>query len=328
MSNNHKRLYALLADIHGNYVALKAVVRDARKVADKEGFGSLQFICLGDVVDYGPQPNECMAWIRRYARLWILGNHDKEAAAGLYEPVLAVDEEWWPITLWTRRVLKSAHKSVILSWRTQWVSPRDLELEAFTFFHGSLTGYKETRIDYVGPAWDNFPRLHTTYGFFGHTHIQSYFTEGVDEPTTTMYLPCPEERQPKQITGWQTIPLGTWEPLPFQRALFNPGSVGLPSPHAAFSGTPLAHDCRAAYMLLQVNGSGRGAIQYRRVRYEVNKTVDLLRERVRWPETPAGNGSSIYRNGLAKQVRNSLEHINETLPALVEGRLIPALECR
>jgi putative phosphoesterase len=59
----------LLADIHGNWPALRAI---------QEPF-DLCFV-LGDLVDYGPQPAECIAWVKRHATHVIRGNHDHAVA--------------------------------------------------------------------------------------------------------------------------------------------------------------------------------------------------------------------------------------------------------
>ena len=66
--------YAILSDIHGNFEALEAVL------------GSLQnevidcYVCLGDIVGYGPEPARCLREIRKYADLIIAGNHDYAVA--------------------------------------------------------------------------------------------------------------------------------------------------------------------------------------------------------------------------------------------------------
>src|SRR5215467_14921998 len=60
----------VLADVHGNWPALQAVLR-AEPDADR-------ILCLGDLVNYGPQPVECVAWAMRLnqrSRV-IQGNHD------------------------------------------------------------------------------------------------------------------------------------------------------------------------------------------------------------------------------------------------------------
>ena len=58
----------IISDIHGNYVALRKVL---------EHMGEIDSLwCLGDLVGYGPQPNECIEAIREYPHLCIPGNHD------------------------------------------------------------------------------------------------------------------------------------------------------------------------------------------------------------------------------------------------------------
>jgi putative phosphoesterase len=61
----------LLADIHANWPALRAV-------QDKEAFDVCLF--LGDLVDYGLEPGPCIDWVRRRAKYAVRGNHDHGAA--------------------------------------------------------------------------------------------------------------------------------------------------------------------------------------------------------------------------------------------------------
>jgi putative phosphoesterase len=65
----------IISDIHSNYEALLAVA-EAEKHVD-------QVWCLGDLVDYGPQPAEVVQWIRHHARLCVRGNHDHALAFGV-----------------------------------------------------------------------------------------------------------------------------------------------------------------------------------------------------------------------------------------------------
>jgi putative phosphoesterase len=60
----------ILSDIHANWPALRAVL-DAESDAE-------QILCLGDLVDYGPQPVECVQWaIKNVPVAWLIqGNHD------------------------------------------------------------------------------------------------------------------------------------------------------------------------------------------------------------------------------------------------------------
>ena len=60
----------ILSDIHGNWAALQSVL-DAEADSDK-------ILCLGDLVDYGPEPAACVAWAmqERDKSIFIQGNHD------------------------------------------------------------------------------------------------------------------------------------------------------------------------------------------------------------------------------------------------------------
>ena len=64
----------LISDIHGNYEALKTILK-------KENYD--QIYCMGDIVDYGPSNQECIESIRKEADLVIKGNHDNAVAHGV-----------------------------------------------------------------------------------------------------------------------------------------------------------------------------------------------------------------------------------------------------
>ena len=61
---------AVISDIHGNRHALEAVLAD---IADA---GTNEIWCLGDVVGYGADPNDCCALVREHANVCLAGNHD------------------------------------------------------------------------------------------------------------------------------------------------------------------------------------------------------------------------------------------------------------
>ncbi len=63
----------LVADIHGNRAALDAV---------REQYDAC--LCLGDVVDYGPEPAACVEWVRRHATHAVRGNHDHGVAQNVH----------------------------------------------------------------------------------------------------------------------------------------------------------------------------------------------------------------------------------------------------
>ena len=71
--------YGVFSDVHGNYQALKAVLEFYRKN------GVEDFICCGDIVGYGPQPQECAETLSGLKNLAIvMGNHD--AALSNFKP--------------------------------------------------------------------------------------------------------------------------------------------------------------------------------------------------------------------------------------------------
>jgi putative phosphoesterase len=85
----------ILSDIHGNWAALQAVLA-AEPDAD-------QILCLGDLVNYGPQPAECVAWaMKTLTADWLIqGNHDRAVALDEdphssvpYIPLAAATQAW------------------------------------------------------------------------------------------------------------------------------------------------------------------------------------------------------------------------------------------
>lgn len=59
---------AILSDVHGNEIALDAVLNDMPPVDD--------IICLGDTIGYGPRPTECVERVREHASTILQGNHE------------------------------------------------------------------------------------------------------------------------------------------------------------------------------------------------------------------------------------------------------------
>ena len=95
--------YLILSDIHANLTALDAAL-EAAKGRWQEA------VCLGDLVGYGPEPNEVIERIRSLDAVTIRGNHDK-AVSGLVDT-----EDFNPlarsVTLWTRDQLPPANPRI------------------------------------------------------------------------------------------------------------------------------------------------------------------------------------------------------------------------
>lgn len=62
----------ILSDIHANYQALSSIKEEADMV-----------FCLGDIVNYGPNPEECLAWVKAHAANIVRGNHDNAIGLGV-----------------------------------------------------------------------------------------------------------------------------------------------------------------------------------------------------------------------------------------------------
>jgi len=65
--------YLVLSDIHANYTALEAALEAAKGRWERP-------VCLGDIVGYGPDPNEVIDRVRALGATVIRGNHDKAAS--------------------------------------------------------------------------------------------------------------------------------------------------------------------------------------------------------------------------------------------------------
>ncbi len=63
----------VVSDIHANWPALLAAIHEPHDIC----------LCLGDLVDYGPDPATCVRWARTHARYAIRGNHDHGVAQGI-----------------------------------------------------------------------------------------------------------------------------------------------------------------------------------------------------------------------------------------------------
>jgi predicted phosphodiesterase len=120
--------YAIVSDIHANLEALEAVLADAQPQADS-------IICLGDIVGYNANPQECLDLVQRTCALVIAGNHDL-AAVGL-RPYDDFNEYASAAIAWTRQQLTSAERAYLQSlprtapFGTGWLaahgSPRDTD---------------------------------------------------------------------------------------------------------------------------------------------------------------------------------------------------------
>jgi len=153
--------HAIISDIHSNLEALVATL----EAVDEEGADRV--ICLGDIVGYGANPNECIEIVRERCDIVILGNHDA-AACGEGYPV-----GFNPIAreaiLWTREALSGEGGDFLRSL------PAIREVDGFLVVHGAISDPDK----YVLSAFEAVSEFPLMDGlrlcFFGHTHMRMYF---------------------------------------------------------------------------------------------------------------------------------------------------------
>ena len=164
--------YGIVSDIHGNLEALSAVL---------EAIGAVdEILCPGDIVGYGPNPNECCEIISDLKAISVLGNHDA-ACVGLH------NLEWFnphaqTAILWTRDRLAKSHADRLLEHLEIHSGPE------FLIVHGSLT--QPLEFDYITSPWragESFAEMGKhAICFIGHTHIAEVYAHklhhlGVDQ---------------------------------------------------------------------------------------------------------------------------------------------------
>jgi len=221
--------YLILSDIHANATALDAALEAAKGRWEK-------VLCLGDVVGYGPDPNEVVDRIKELGAVTIRGNHDK-AGSGLanaddFNPVARA------VALWTRQQLRPENREYLEKLP---VGP--LTVNGFSLVHGAFRDEDE----YVfapAQALDSLLDAPSPVTFFGHTHLQGGFTLRDNKVGVLHFKPASD---------------GSFTPVtvdPETTYLFNPGSIG----------QPRDGDVRAAFAISDLENK---SVEFWRVPYEI-----------------------------------------------------------
>src|SRR5579883_2968198 len=101
--------YAIFTDIHANLEALEAVLARIDELAQQEPIDQIRF--LGDLVGYGPNPNECIDKLRERTDVIIAGNHDWAAVGKL--DLEDFSEAARVSALWTAEALTEEHRTFL-----------------------------------------------------------------------------------------------------------------------------------------------------------------------------------------------------------------------
>jgi diadenosine tetraphosphatase ApaH/serine/threonine PP2A family protein phosphatase len=155
---------AIVSDIHSNLEALQKALEiiDEKKVEE--------IVCLGDLVGYGANPNECVELTRKRASRILLGNHD-QAAFDLSQTE-HFNRHARTAAYWTNQTLTQENLEFLKSLPFQHV------IDDLTFVHASPRDPEQW--EYVFSAHEaktNFESFQTRICFVGHTHIPGVFPE-------------------------------------------------------------------------------------------------------------------------------------------------------
>jgi predicted phosphodiesterase len=151
--------YALFSDVHGNLEALERGL----SLLDPQD----KLICLGDMVGYGPNPNECVNLLSQRCAHAVLGNHDL-AALENYGVEYFNDVARTAIA-WTQTVIDEPARA--------WLNtlPYELRFPGFLLVHGAPVNYFEYILE-KRTAAAAFTRTDAPVIFVGHTHIAEYWS--------------------------------------------------------------------------------------------------------------------------------------------------------
>ena len=220
--------FALIADIHANLEAFQTVLADIKEQK------CTHYACVGDVVGYGPNPQECLQIVRSMGMPVVKGNHDEYCS--MDEELDGFNPHAAEAVMWTRNQLTSEER--------QWL--KDLKyfrmVTSFSMVHATLDGPQ--RWGYVFDklaAAASFPYQNTPVCFFGHTHVPLAF---IREPSAT---------------GNSVVKGGTYSKFkvdPTKKYFVNVGSVG----------QPRDNNPKAAYVVYDLD---EATIELRRLDYDI-----------------------------------------------------------
>ncbi|MGD8631974.1 MAG: metallophosphoesterase family protein [Anaerolineales bacterium] len=196
----------VISDIHANITALDAVLETAPEHDT--------VWCLGDLVGYGPDPNECVERVSNLDELvCLIGNHDQAAMGQI--PRSRFNRDAGSVIEWTKAALSDQTRAFLDTL------PSKVTIDDFTLAHGSPNQ----------PVWEyildpvtadrNFEEMKTDYALVGHSHLPLIFQQPFDTSYATL-----------RPIDWDKVMQLT------PRMILNPGSVGQPrdgDPRASYA---------------------------------------------------------------------------------------------
>lgn len=231
---------AVITDIHANLPAFEAVL---------EAIGAAgvdEIWCLGDLIGYGAQPDECTALARESCDVCLVGNHDLamlgEINESSFSPAAA------EAVRWTREHVNPATVAYLGSLEAK------AERAGVGLFHASP---RDPVWEYVlseEQAAECMERDERRLSLIGHSHIALFFRE----------VPADGSRPSIRLEAQGAqAPAGLELELLTGRWILNPGSVG----------QPRDSDPRGAWLELD---TAAGLARYHRVSYDIDRAAQAI----------------------------------------------------
>jgi predicted phosphodiesterase len=224
---------AVLSDIHGNRQALEAVLEDVAAADVGEIW------CLGDLVGYGADPNDCVAITRSAADICLAGNHDMAVTGAL--PLDEFSRGAALAARWTQEVIETQH----LEWLAG-LRPRGAQQDVGLYHASPRDPIWEYVLSALLAELCLDAQSHRIC-LVGHSHVALSFVRREGEMATG---------EPRRGGDQLDLSEGDW--------LINPGSVG----------QPRDGDARAAWLLLD---TGNWAATWKRTTYDVAGAAAAIR---------------------------------------------------
>ena len=223
----------ILADIHSNLEALRCVLDALKDVSE--------YICPGDIVGYGPNPNECIEVIKKLGCRTVAGNHDL-ACVGKLE-LSGFSGEAKEVVEWTSKVLTEENRKFLGSL------PERLEIGDFEMVHGSLRNPIEEYITNIQVGAATIELMKKKICFVGHLHIPLVIVK----------------ENNGNYDGWQLNDGDVVDASKFDKIVMNVGGVG----------QPRDMDPRTSFGIYDTE---ERTVEIRKVEYNIQAVQDKMRK--------------------------------------------------
>ena len=225
---------AVITDIHSNMPALEAVLGQI------DGAGFDEVWCLGDVVGYGAQPDECTEAVREICDFCLVGNHDLAVLGDL--DIASFSAAAAEAATWTRDQIADSTVEFLRGLSAEG------EREGVGLFHASPRDPVWEYVLSVEQAEECMEMQPQRVALIGHSHVALFFSEA--------------ERLGNRTLASQAGD-GVIQHIPERKWLINPGSVGQPR-----DGDP-----RAAWLELDMS---EWTVRFHRVPYDVDRAAQPI----------------------------------------------------